>query len=152
MILQPISNSIINSGSCIQSDLFITISTLGRSVSISNVTYIGLVKKVPKRDVPYLASVLGINSANPDIRRVIFSPDSIPSGYFVEGTTLSLVEGGETLGFTLVSRDVCVVSGIDTEVRYIAYRIPQPSSASAAPPGETSPGNRKLYPPPNTTW
>jgi len=101
------------------------------------------------RDIASLADGAEVNEANPDIRWLTAPCGEFPDGdYPAEGARIALAEAGAGVSFAVLSRTVDQIAGVDTQVRLLIYRTPEPASATVSPAGETGAGQPKAYVPP----
>jgi hypothetical protein len=126
----------------------LAVSEYGTVVGSGNATFAAIVELPSAKDVAMLAEGAGIDAANPDIRWIVapcrqFEDESYP----LEGARLELTEDGAAVSFTVLSRAVTQIAGVDTQLRMLVYRTPQPDSATVAPVGETGAGLPKQYAP-----
>ena len=143
------NSSVFNQGAAVANRLLFDINQRGRTVTYQGVDYLAIIKKASSGDVEYVSAISGRNMANSDVRRLILSPLSFPSGGPVEGSVFNWYEDGTEFSWKVVSKDVTMMTDTPIELRLWVYRVPQASTVSTAPVGETNPGQRISYQVPN---
>ena len=101
----------------------------------------------PRRAIEFIASGAGVNAANADVRFVLLSPALFGGGLLPEeGDTLTLVENGRTLEFTVVRAWLRQIAGVAHTLQLCVCRDAQSDAATAG-----ASGPRKEYWPPDST-